>query len=522
MTTWDQVNEKNDPIAEDEILLIDTEDSRNQKRALISSVQQTPQEFIKFKDETTITTGSHSSKFLGNLEAAKLKNVSTFIDTIFDDALDFAWSQNGLLLNVVGSISSTDQLVQFTVTKKRDPTTIVSSEVVMDFSALTQALDTVTCVKWNSDETIIFFLDETTNEITSFDVTVDGNSNSLSNSSTRREIIDLDTVVDRSVTVAFFSFSPDDKKIWVSDRTTPDSILQIDLPDTSSNLSTAEYNDIFLDVSDDAAAPLANVFTDEGRSIFVVSNESNNKHIAQYDMVEGEDIANAEFIYSTPTDFLGVDNPVGIYVTPDNSEMQLIAQVDNEIQTFDLGILSKGNSVFEKIPTVNSDTVNVDDTIQFADDSTLPIASETSDLMGDIETIKYAFQNTSIGDDIEVPKGFDWSKDGLTLNVIGEDSLNADVIFQYTTTKPHDISPELLSVGVQTFDLSTAGTTIANVEDFKWSDDGSIFFVSHIDTNKIDAFSVATNYDTTAGAYLSHYPFLSSANSFLILALSCD
>jgi len=331
-----------------------------------------------FQDGSTQPLASQSSTIFGNISTFAFKNDDGgVIVTDFAIPTGFAWSRNGLILNVCGlaqpgGVSDHYSLFQYFATTAFDPSTLGAGVLTLDFESVTTNIGSVFDISWNDDGTVLFVGDIVNDTIVTFNGSVDYNTSTIDQ--TASATLSLPALVP-SVTFQGFFIQPGGKKFWFS-STNGDIIYEIDLTSRYDfSAASAVYNNVSLSVTTFNTFPRGISFSTDGKKLYIPDTGTGDQ-VSQWDMIIGYDIVNAVHTTDIPASLMGDEtNPSKIIILPDNSQMQIIGFTQDTLRTYDLGISTSGPII---APVFVTDFTEVDSSVTLSTQGRILVDSTSS------------------------------------------------------------------------------------------------------------------------------------------------
>lgn len=332
--TWDSKAVKTTPILADEILIIDTEDSRNQKRATIDSIVSGDSDGVfVFSDESTQQQASTPDGITGDVSTAKfLQEEEVATEGTTPEGVFF--KPDGTKMFIVELVGS--KLQSYDLTTSWD---VKSSSPTFAYNISEDAL--ATDVFFRPDGLKMYIVGRSNVKVYEYDLAT---AWVISSGVTFVQDFGFMSVDDSPHGLVF---RPDGLKMFIGGQEN-NSIYEFDLT-TAWNITTASATaDETFVVTEDAE--LDNMrFSQDGTNMYVLGQLSDTIYhftlSTPWDISTSTALSVSEFDVSTQNTI-----PTSIFIKPDNAKLYLIGvSIPASIFEFDLGIVSKGISLFDVI-----------------------------------------------------------------------------------------------------------------------------------------------------------------------------
>ncbi len=464
--TWDDQDEKLIPIGLDEILLIDTEDSRNQKRATLSSIN-----FGETNTSSNSGTGEGVAQAKDDVDLpfkSLLGETNRIVLTGNTDDITFTIGTD------IVTLDSTQTLTNKTINANNNTISnlTIGSEVTGASTALS---DTDNIVYLNTANTYSASVEQDfgTSDIVNVGKLSVGTDTPLSTihalsvSEQLRLSYDDDNYIsfvvngsyDLSTTsydsVSFnvssedteprgIAFNNDGSKMYIIGADT-DAIYQYSLT-TPFDISTSSYDEVSLSIAIIDSQPTGLAFNDDGTKMFFIGRGKDA--IYQYSLTTSFDLSTASYDEVT-FDISSEDaQPVGIIFNNDGSKMYMAGDAGDSVYQysltteFDISTASYDNVRF----FVTDEDTNLTDVI-FNDDGTkMFIAGTFNDSVYqyslttafDISTASYDSVSFSVASEATAPRGIRFNNDGTKIFIV---DLGSDTVYQYSLDNAVNITP---------------------------------------------------------------------------------
>lgn len=511
-STWDTKDTKDVPIDEDEVLIIDTEDGRNQKRATVDSLQsKVSNEIIEYSDSSTQKQAATRNGTLFNISTA-IEKTSETLDSL-TSVKGLYVREDGLLFFVIDSDG--DSLTPYTIDEpwdissgitggtpkalsgaSSDPRGVYFALSGLDYyvtehdqSDITQyTIDT----EWDlssstTTKTGTFSQDELTNgHLLTASVDKDNwigtLSVSISSGTSTTNATGTLNIVDIAGTQVIISVTIDTPGAgFVDDQalTMTGASDSVSGESTSTGTDGSAWQDIVLSPLGDrlylAGGNTGTVYQFDLTTKGDISAHTFNGvfHTSAAGVVGIEFSPDGYYMYvshndgsvtqlqmttawdlSTITDtgetFTLDDDVESLRLNPDGTN--LLHTNSSEILEFDLGIKTDGKVISKESETQN---IKVTQSVEFFDGSTQTQAATPTDFMGDIETL--VFKQSIDPDSLNLRSG-SFKSDGTALIA----QITTD-LFSFTLSTPWDISS--LSSASSAFNTGTNPLSVFVRED---------------------------------------------------------
>jgi len=270
----------------------------------------------EFKEITIASSGL-------DLSNATYDSVSFSVSSQDNQPLGMAFNTDGTKMYIVGYNSG--NIYQYSLSTGFDLSTASYDSVSLDFSsedALSRS------VAFNTDGTKMYVLGDTNNRIYQY-----GLSTGFDLSTASYDSISFD-VSSENTGAQSIAFNTDGTKIYLL-GSSGDSVYQYSLS-TGFDLSTASYDSVSLDVSNEDTNPFALAFNTDGTKIILLGNA--NDTIYQYRLSTGFDLSTASYD-SISFDVSSQDtNPVDVKVNSDVTKMYVLGYQNQTIYQYSTGL----------------------------------------------------------------------------------------------------------------------------------------------------------------------------------------
>jgi len=472
--TWDSKDEKTTPASLDEVLLIDTEDSRNQKRATLSNIGVGiwsrnatsglifPTTLTDFVGIGTITPLALLNPLSTSEQLRLSYDASNFTSFTTSSAGDLTIAPTGENTNITGdlNISNSNNLNLngglLELHHGGSNGFITNSAGGLSIS--------------NSSSANLFL---TTN---GGDIVLTGGNAGIG----------LSTLISAKLHILETT-----EQLRLAFDASNYASFTVSLADAGFNLSAASYDSISFGVGGQDTTPTGMAFNSDGSRMYVVGNTNNT--IYQYDLSTNFDISSAVY-NSISFDVSSQDTtPTGMAFNSDGSRMYVVGDTNNTVYQYDLSTnFDISSAVYNSISFgVGGQETSPQDVLFNSDGSRMYVVGANTatvyqyDLSTnfDISSAVYNSISFDVGGQEGIPTGVAFNSDGTKMYIVG---VTADTVFQYSLTTGFNVSTasyDSIFFGV--------GGQETSPQDVLFNSDGTKMYIVGIINNTVFQYSLS-------------------------------
>jgi DNA-binding beta-propeller fold protein YncE len=308
------------------------------------------------------------------------------------------------------------------------------------------------------------------------------------------------------------AFNTDGTKMYMIGQSVQAGIYQYTLS-TAFDLSTASYDSVFFNVSNQSAYPTGLTFNTDGTKMYVVGFD--NDEVYQYTLSTAFNVSTASYDSVSFSIASQDTTPTGLAFNNDGSKMYVIGQVTDSVYQYSLDPrfnLKAADYMGNSFSVASQDTLpqglafNNDGTKMYIlGDTNNSVFQYTLSTAFDVTTASYASKSFSVGSQDPDPLGLVFNTDGTKMYIIG-DEYNS--VFQYSLSTAFDVSTA--SYASLSFSVNSQDT---NPHGLAFNNDGTKMYVVGNSTDSVHQYTLSTAFNVSTASYASKSFSFSSQDS---------